>query len=196
MLAPNVRGSTGRGRLFRDADDGAKRIDAVRDAKAAADWLVAKGWADPKRLGVMGGSYGGYMVMALLTEFPETFAAGAEAVGIVNLETFLEKTAPYRRALREAEYGSLAERALLRSLSPDPPVSTGSAAPLLVAHGENDPRVPVGEARQIEAELKRLGRPVETLIFPDEGHGFRKPANRRTHVESLARFFLRHLSPR
>lgn len=195
VLAPNVRGSTGRGRLFRDADDGAKRIDAVRDAKAAADWLVAKGWADPKRLGVMGGSYGGYMVMALLTEFPETFAAGAEAVGIVNLETFLEKTAPYRRALREAEYGSLAERALLRSLSPIHRLDR-IRAPLLVAHGANDPRVPVGEALQIEAELKRLGRPVETLIFPDEGHGFRKPANRRTHVESLARFFLRHLSPR
>lgn len=195
VLAPNVRGSTGRGRLFRDADDGAKRMDAVRDAKAAADWLVEKGYADPKRLGVMGGSYGGFMVMALLTEFPDRFVAGAEAVGIVNFETFLEKTSSYRRALREAEYGSLSDRDLLRSISPIHKLDRITAA-LLVAHGENDPRVPVGEARQIEAELKRLGRPVETLIFPDEGHGFRKPANRKAHLEALARFFLTHLAPR
>lgn len=194
VLAPNVRGSTGRGREFRDADDGAKRIDAVRDAKAAADWLVEQGYADPKRLGVMGGSYGGYMVMALLTEFPDTFAAGAEAVGIVNLETFLEKTSAYRRALREAEYGSLADRELLRSLSPVRKLDR-IRAPLLVAHGENDPRVPVGEARQIEAEMKRLGRPVESLYFPDEGHGWKKLANRRKHLETLARFFSEHLAP-
>ncbi len=194
VLAPNVRGSTGRGRSFRDADDGAKRMDAVRDARVAADWLVEKGYADPKRLGVMGGSYGGFMVMALLTEFPDRFVAGAEAVGIVNFETFLEKTSSYRRALREAEYGSLSDRALLRSISPIHKLDRITAA-LLVAHGENDPRVPVGEARQIEAELKRLGRPVETLIFPDEGHGFRKPANRKKHLETLARFFLTHLAP-
>ena len=143
----------------------------------------------------MGGSYGGYMVMALLTEFPDRFVAGAEAVGIVNFETFLEKTAPYRRALREAEYGPLADREFLKSISPIHRLDRITAA-LLVAHGENDPRVPVGEARQIEAELKRLGRPVETLYFPDEGHGFKKPANRKKHLETVARFFLEHLSPR
>jgi len=194
VLAPNVRGSTGYGKTYRDLDNGPKRLDSVKDAKAAADWLVAEGLADPKRIAVIGGSYGGYMVLALLTEYPDTFAAGAESVGISNFETFLENTAPYRRALREAEYGSLSDRALLRSLSPIHKVAA-IRAPLLIAQGVNDPRVPVGEARQIEAELRRLGRPVEAIYFPDEGHGWRRPENRILFHRTLAAFLGRWLTP-
>ncbi len=194
VLAPNVRGSTGYGKAYRDLDNGPKRLDSVKDAKAAADWLVAEGLADPKRIAVIGGSYGGYMVLALLTEYPDTFAAGAESVGISNFETFLENTAPYRRALREAEYGPLSDRALLRSLSPIHKVAA-IRAPLLIAQGVNDPRVPVGEARQMEAELRRLGRPVEAIYFANEGHGWRRPENRILFQRTLAAFLGRWLDP-
>ncbi len=194
VLAPNVRGSTGYGTAYRDLDNGPRRLDAVKDAKAAADWLVAEGLADPRRIAVQGGSYGGYMVLALLAEYPTTFAAGAESVGISNFETFLENTAPYRRALREAEYGPLTDRALLRSLSPLHKVAA-IKAPLLIAQGVNDPRVPVGEARQMEAELRRLGRPVEAIYFQNEGHGWRHPENRVLFQRILAAFLGRWLSP-
>jgi dipeptidyl aminopeptidase/acylaminoacyl peptidase len=194
VLAPNVRGSTGYGKTYRDLDNGPRRVDSVKDAKAAADWLVAEGLADPRRIAVQGGSYGGYMVLALLAEHPDTFAAGAESVGIANFETFLENTAPYRRALREAEYGPLSDRALLRSLSPIHKVAA-IRAPLLIAQGVNDPRVPVGEARQMEAELRRLGRPVEAIYFANEGHGWRRPENRVLYQRTLAAFFSRWLSP-
>jgi dipeptidyl aminopeptidase/acylaminoacyl peptidase len=194
ILAPNVRGSTGYGKAYRDADNYRKRMDSVRDVKACADWLVKEGWADPKRIGIMGGSYGGFMVLACLTEYPDAFAAGVEAVGIANFETFLERTAPYRRAHREAEYGPLSDREFLRSISPIHKVDR-IVAPLLIAHGEQDPRVPVHEARQMEEALRRLGRPVEALYFPDEGHGWQKKSNRLTYIRTVAEFLVRHLKP-
>lgn len=194
VLAPNVRGSTGYGRAWRDLDDGPKRMDAVKDGKAAVDWLVAQGLADPARVAALGGSYGGFMVLALLTEHPETFAAGVDVVGIANFETFLERTRGYRRANRESEYGPLSDRALLRSISPIHKVDR-IRAPLLIGHGENDPRVPVSEARQIEAALKARGSPVEAVYFKDEGHGFSQKANRRAWTRKLGAFLLRTLKP-
>ena len=190
VLEPNVRGSTGYGKAYRDLDNYRGRLDAVKDGKACADWLVAQGYADPKRIAAVGGSYGGYMVLAELTRHPETWAAGVDVVGIANFETFLERTRPYRRALREAEYGPLTDRAFLRSISPIHDVGK-ITAPLLVAHGEQDPRVPVAEARQIVDALKAKGRPVEALFFPDEGHGWRKRENRATYLRAVADFLLR-----
>ena len=187
VLAPNVRGSTGYGKTYRDLDDYKRRLDAVKDAKACADWLGSEGLADPHRLAVVGGSYGGYMVLALLTEYPDAFAAGAESVGIANFETFLERTADYRRANRESEYGPLTDREFLRSISPIHKVDR-ITAPLLIAHGENDPRVPVGEARQMEKALRDLHRPVDAIYFKDEGHGWSKRSNRRTYLRRLAEF--------
>ena len=187
VLAPNVRGSTGMGKTWRDLDNYKGRLDSVKDGKAAADWLVAQGLADAKRIACMGGSYGGYMVLAELTEFPDTFAAGIEIVGISDFETFLDRTAPYRRALREAEYGPLTDREFLRSVSPIHKVDR-ITAPLLILHGEKDPRVPVGEARQIEQALKDLSRPVEALYFSDEGHGFSKRPNRVRYLKAVAKF--------
>jgi dipeptidyl aminopeptidase/acylaminoacyl peptidase len=192
VLAPNVRGSTGYGREYLDLDDYRKRLDAVKDVKAAAEWLVREGHADPGGIAVIGGSYGGYVVLACLTEFPETFAAGVDVVGIANFETFLERTAPYRRALREAEYGPLSDREFLRSISPIHKVDR-IRAPLLIAHGENDPRVPVHEARQIEAALKAKGSTVESVYFPDEGHGWQKRENRRKYLMAAAAFLRRSL---
>jgi dipeptidyl aminopeptidase/acylaminoacyl peptidase len=192
ILAPNVRGSTGYGRTWRDADNYKRRMDSVRDGKAAVDWLLAEGLAAPGRVAAMGGSYGGFMVLALLTEFPDAFAAGVEVVGIANFETFLERTADYRRALREAEYGPLADREFLRAISPIHKVDRITAA-LLVGHGERDPRVPVGEARQIERAMKARGRPVLAQVFPDEGHGFSKRANRRVWMRTVAEFLRDHV---
>ena len=187
ILAPNVRGSTGYGRTWRDLDNYKGRLDAVRDGKAAADWLVKSSLALPGRIAAMGGSYGGYMVLAELTEFPGAFAAGIECFGISNFETFLERTASYRRTLREAEYGPLTDREFLRSISPIHKVDA-ITAPLLVCQGEKDPRVPVEEARQIEKALKDLHRPVQSLYFKDEGHGFTNRANKRKYLMTVAEF--------
>lgn len=187
ILAPNVRGSTGYGRAWANADDYKGRSVSVKDAKAGADWLAAEGLADPKKIAAFGGSYGGFMVLALLTEYPDAFAAGIDMVGIANFETFLERTAPYRRALREAEYGPLSDREFLRSISPIHKVDC-IKAPLFLVHGEQDPRVPVGEAKQIEKELKALSRPCETLYFRNEGHGISHRANRLAFARRAAAF--------
>jgi dipeptidyl aminopeptidase/acylaminoacyl peptidase len=146
-------------------------------------------------LGVKGASYGGYMVMALITEYPDLFAAAMDYIGIVNFETFLENTAEYRRSFRESEYGPLSDCEFLRSISPIHKVDK-IKAPLLVIHGENDPRVPVGEARQIIRELKAQGGEVDSLIFPDEGHGAGKLENRLEMYRKMVDFFKEHLKRR
>lgn len=184
FFQPNVRGSTGYGRTFTHLDDVRLREDSVKDGAAAVKWLVESGTADSKRVVVMGGSYGGYMTLACLTLYPELWAAGVDTVGIANFVSFLENTSGYRRRLRESEYGVAGtaaapgpDREFLTQISPLARVEK-IQAPLLVIHGEQDPRVPVGEARQIEAALKKLGRPVEALYYPDEGHGIAKLKNR------------------
>ena len=193
VLAPNVRGSTGYGKQYTHLDDVEKRMDAVRDLKYAVKWLTETGSADPQRIAVMGGSYGGFMVLAAMTTHPHLWAAGVDIVGIANFKTFLENTGPWRRKLRAVEYGSLERDAdLLRDISPIHRVDQ-VAAPLLVIHGSNDPRVPVGEAEQIVAELRERGMPVQYLRFEDEGHGIVKLANRITAYSGIVNFLERHL---
>jgi len=148
--------------------------------------------ADPRRIAVLGGSYGGFMVLAALTSYPDLWAAGVDIVGIANFVTFLENTGPWRRHLREAEYGSLErDRALLESISPIHKVDQ-IRAPLLVIHGANDPRVPIGEAEQIVASIEGRGGAVEYLRFEDEGHGIVKLANRLVCYPAIARFLDRY----
>ena len=133
------------------------------------------------------------MVLAALTSYPELWAAGVDIVGIANFVTFLEHTGPWRRHLREAEYGSLArDRALLEEISPIHKIDRISA-PLFVVHGANDPRVPIGETEQIVAGLRERGRPVEYLRFEDEGHGLVKLRNRVVAYPQIADFLERHL---
>jgi dipeptidyl aminopeptidase/acylaminoacyl peptidase len=173
---PNVRGSSGYGKEYTHLDDVEKRMDSVADIRAGVEWLHEQPEIDSERIVALGGSYGGFMVLASLTEYPELWAAGIDIVGIANFVTFLENTGDWRRELREAEYGSLADdREFLESVSPINTIETIDA-PLFVLHGENDPRVPVGEAKQI-AEQAAEHVPVETLIFEDEGHGFSKFAS-------------------
>jgi dipeptidyl aminopeptidase/acylaminoacyl peptidase len=155
--------------------------------------VVEIGVADPKRVGIMGGSYGGYMVMAGLTEFPERFAAGANLFGVVNFETFFRHTEPWMAAISRSEYGDPVTQAeLLRRLSPIHRIDRVQA-PLLVLHGQNDTNVPVVEAEQIVSSLKQRGVPVEYVLFPDEGHGWRKTANRVRSTVTIARFFAERL---
>lgn len=192
ILAPNVRGSSGYGRAYLALDNYKKRMDSVRDLGAGARWLIDQGYSDAGLLAVKGASYGGFMTLAALVEFPELFAAGIDEVGIANFVTFLENTKSYRQALREAEYGPLSDTEFLASISPITRVDR-ITAPLLVIHGENDPRVPVGEARQIVEAIQARGGVAESLIFPDEGHGVSKLPNRLKSYRMMVDFLDRHL---
>ncbi|MBX3082029.1 MAG: S9 family peptidase [Anaerolineae bacterium] len=193
VFAPNVRGSSGFGKTFVNLDNGALRFNAVQDIKSCADQVVKMGVADPKRLGIMGGSYGGYMTMAGLTEFPDLFAAGANLFGIVNFKTFFEHTEPWMAAISKIEYGDPDSQAdLLDQLSPIYKLDRVKGA-TIVLHGANDTNVPVVEAEQVVDSLKKLGVPVEYVLFPDEGHGFRKEPNRIQSTVSIVQWFVRYL---
>ncbi|MBC7909273.1 MAG: S9 family peptidase, partial [Pyrinomonadaceae bacterium] len=193
VLAPNVRGSTGYGSTFTHLDDVRKREDSVKDLAASVDWLKDKGGADPKRIAVMGGSYGGYMTLAAITLYPDLWAAAVNTVGIANYESFLKNTSGYRRKLREVEYGSL-ERDLefLKAISPLYKVDR-IKTPLMVIHGKNDPRVPYTEAEQIVEALRKRGAPVEYKLFDDEGHGVAKLSNRLIVYPLMADFLDRYM---
>ncbi|WP_246987297.1 S9 family peptidase [Halorientalis marina] len=193
LFEPNVRGSTGYGKAYTHLDDVRKRMDSVKDIRAAVDWLAAHDDADADRLVAYGGSYGGFMVLAALTEYPDLWAAGVDSVGIASFVTFLENTGAWRREHREAEYGSLEEdREFLESISPLNRADR-IEAPLFVLHGANDPRVPVGEAEQIAEEVADHGVPVEKLIFEDEGHGISKLENRIEAYTAVVDFLDEHV---
>lgn len=192
VLAPNPRGSSGYGRTYMGLDDYTRRKDSLKDYKAAADWLIEHDFTRPGMLGIRGGSYGGYVVLGMITEYPGLFAAGVDVVGIANFESFLENTSAYRRALREAEYGPLADRAFLRSISPIHKAER-IRTPLLVVHGVNDPRVPIGEARQIIRAVAGNGGTVDSLIFENEGHGTGRRENTIREYRKQVAFFDAHL---
>jgi dipeptidyl aminopeptidase/acylaminoacyl peptidase len=190
VAAPNVRGSTGYGRTYHHLDDLARRPDSVADLAAVGRALGA---GSGTAVAVMGGSYGGYMTMAAITEYPDLWAAAVNTVGIVDFVTFLERTSSYRRALRESEYGSLAhDRELLERLSPIHRVDR-IRAPLMVVHGANDPRVPISQAEQVVDALRARGVEVEYLRYEDEGHGIQRLANRLDLWPRVSAFLERHL---
>ena len=189
VIMPNVRGSAGYGRRFLHLDDVRLRMDSVRDVQELVADLQRQGKAVPGRVGIVGGSYGGFMVLAALATYPELWGAGVDLVGISNLVTFLENTGVWRRRLRETEYGSLEhDREFLESISPLNHVDR-IRAPLLVIHGRNDPRVPVAEAEQIARTLRAAGRPVDLLVFDNEGHGIVRRENRLVAWERALNWF-------
>jgi dipeptidyl aminopeptidase/acylaminoacyl peptidase len=193
IMAPNVRGSSGYGKAYMALDDVHLRMDSVTDLKHAVEWLRASGVADPDRVAIYGRSYGGFMVLAAITTYPDLWAAAIDVVGIANWVTFLENTGPWRRAHREKEYGSLEQdRALLESISPIHKVDR-IKTPVLVVHGANDPRVPVTEADRIVESLRVRNHPVEYLRYPDEGHKISKLANRVDSFTKMASFLERYL---
>ncbi|MEW5994741.1 MAG: S9 family peptidase [Candidatus Zixiibacteriota bacterium] len=194
IFAPNPRGSSGYGREFMNMDNYKNRKHSLIDYKSGVDWLIEKGYTEKGMIGIRGGSYGGYVVLGMITEYPDLFAAASDAVGIANFKTFLENTKPYRRAMRESEYGPLSDPEFLESVSPIHKAHL-IKTPLLVVHGENDPRVPVGEARQIIEAVQSQGGVVDSLIFPDEGHGVAKRPNIIQEYRKQVEFFDKHLKP-
>lgn len=192
MLAPNPRGSSGYGREYRDMDNYKNRKKSLQDYKAAADWLIENGYTKPEILAIRGGSYGGYVTLGMITEYPDLFAAAVDVVGISNFRTFLTNTKDYRRKYRESEYGPLSDPEFLESISPNNKAHL-IKTPLLVIHGANDPRVPLGEALQIISAVKKNGGIVDSLIFYDEGHGSGKLLNTIVEYTKQAEFLDRHL---
>jgi dipeptidyl aminopeptidase/acylaminoacyl peptidase len=195
VIAPNVRGSDGYGRRYRSLDNGSLRPDAIQDVGAVLDWIAARRDLDPARVGIYGASYGGYMVLAALVEYGDRIAAGCDVVGLSNLVTFLEGTSAYRRDSRRAEYGDERDPTMREFLESVSPLTQAARirSPLFVAHGANDPRVPLGEAEQIVKAVRDGGIEAWYMVAPDEGHGFRKRRTRDAFYQLMATFFEIHL---
>lgn len=195
VIAPNIRGSNGYGKTYLTLDDGFKRTDAIQDIGAVLDWIGEDRFLDENRVGIYGGSYGGYVVLASLAAFPERFSAGVNLVGISNFVTFLENTSPYRRDQRRVEYGDERDPAMREFLNRISPLNNAHKirAPLFVAHGANDPRVPIDEARQIVDAVRENGSQAWLMVAHDEGHGFRKRRNRDAFYEAMVTFLKTHL---
>jgi dipeptidyl aminopeptidase/acylaminoacyl peptidase len=179
ILFPNVRGSTGYGKSFLAADNGFKREDSVKDIGALLDWIPAQPGLDAQRVMVTGGSYGGYMSLAVATKYSDRIKAAIDIVGISNFVTFLERTEGYRRDLRRVEYGDEREPKMREFLQKISPVNNAKniKVPLMVVHGQNDPRVPLNEAQQIVQAVRQNNVPVWYVMAKDEGHGFSKKRN-------------------
>jgi dipeptidyl aminopeptidase/acylaminoacyl peptidase len=179
LICPNVRGSNGYGKTFLDLDNAMKREDSVKDIGALLDWVKSQPDLDSDRIMILGGSYGGYMSLACSFHYADRIRCSIDIVGISNFVTFLERTEAYRRDLRRVEYGDERDpemRAFLLKISPLNHVAE-ITKPIFVVAGQNDPRVPVNEGRQIVDALKERGRIVWYLVARDEGHGFVKKAN-------------------
>jgi dipeptidyl aminopeptidase/acylaminoacyl peptidase len=180
VIAPNVRGSAGYGKTYLKLDNAERREDSVKDIGAILDWVAEQPELDPSRVAVIGGSYGGFMVLSSLVHFPDRIRAGIDIVGIANFLTFLERTSPYRQDLRRAEYGDERKpeiRAVFERINPTAGADKIRSA-LLVAHGRNDPRVPFFEAEQIAEKVRAANQAVWTVYADNEGHGFAKKDNR------------------
>ena len=179
VLLPNVRGSTGYGKTFVKLDNGMRREDSVRDIGALLDWIGQRPDLDAARIFVTGGSYGGYMTLAVATTYNDRICCAVDVVGISNFVSFLEHTERYRRDLRRVEYGDERDPAMRAYLESIAPLGRASriTKPLFIVQGGNDPRVPRSEAEQMLRAVQASGSPVWYLLAADEGHGFRKKAN-------------------
>jgi dipeptidyl aminopeptidase/acylaminoacyl peptidase len=180
LIEPNVRGSTGYGKSFTKLDNGTRRLDPVRDIGALLDWIARQPELDSSRVMVMGGSYGGYMTLAVATMYNARIRCSLDVVGISNFGTFLEHTESYRRDLRRAENGDERDPAMRAFFERTAPVNHAGeiTRPLFVVQGANDPRVPRAESEQMVATVRKGSTPVWYLLGKNEGHGFRKKVNR------------------
>lgn len=178
-IFPNVRGSTGYGKTFVTLDNWEKREDSVRDIGALLDWIGAQPELDASRIMVTGGSYGGYMTLAVATNYSDRICCALDVVGISHFGTFLRNTESYRRDLRRVEYGDERIPRIAAFFDSISPLNNADRIrkPLFVVQGGNDPRVPLSEAEQIVAKVKQNGTPVWYLMAKDEGHGFSKKGN-------------------
>jgi dipeptidyl aminopeptidase/acylaminoacyl peptidase len=195
VVVPNVRGSAGYGKSYLALDNGFKREDSVRDIGALLDWIETQPDLDASRVAVFGGSYGGYMVLASSVLYSDRLKATVDIVGISNFVTFLENTQDYRRDLRRAEYGDERDPAMRAHLEKISPLNNVEKIdlPMLVVQGENDPRVPVTEAQQMVAALRKQGLTVWYMNALNEGHGYRKKENRDIYQQAVVLFLQQYL---
>ena len=195
VLQPNVRGSDGYGKTFLAADNGLQREDPVKDIGTLLDWIATQPDLDPDRVVVAGGSYGGFMSLAVATTYPERIAGTIDVVGISNLVSFLENTESYRRDLRRAEYGDERDPVMRAFQTRISPLFNAHRIrrPLMVVQGRNDPRVPYTEAEQIVARVRANGTPVSYLRAENEGHGFARKENADYQFYATVMFLQRTL---
>ncbi len=195
VLEPNVRGSEGFGKSWQKADDGAKRLNVITDIADAADYARKKLKVGdvPPRVGAFGFSYGGYSVLMGMSMFAGKYDAGFEVIGIANLRSYLKNTAAYRAQLRISEYGDPDKDIdVIEKLSPITYLNR-IKNPIMIVHGLNDPKVPVGEAYELYTRLEERGQQPELIIFPNEGHGVDKLSNRVLLQGYVYEFFKTHL---
>jgi dipeptidyl aminopeptidase/acylaminoacyl peptidase len=195
IVVPNVRGSSGYGKSYLALDNGFKREDSVRDIGALLDWIATQPDLDADRIAVFGGSYGGYMVLASAVHFSDKLKAAVDIVGISNFVTFLENTQDYRRDLRRVEYGDERDPAMRAHLEKISPLNNVEKikVPMFIVQGENDPRVPVTESKQVVAALRDQGETVWYMNALNEGHGYRKKENRDVYQQATVLFLQEHL---
>ena len=201
VLQPNFRASTGYGKKFLNAGNGEWGRKMQDDLTWGVKALVADGTVDPKRVGIAGGSYGGYATLAGVAFTPDTYAAAFAIVAPSNLITLLDAIPPYWEAGRKQMYTRMADpntpdgKALLIAESPLTKAKS-IVTPLVVVQGKNDPRVNIRESNQIVAAVRDNGKPVEYLVAPDEGHGFARPINNLAMVTKMEEFFAKYLGGR
>jgi dipeptidyl aminopeptidase/acylaminoacyl peptidase len=190
IVEPNVRGSAGFGKTFLTLDNGRLREDAVKDIGALLDWIATQPDLDPSRVVVSGGSYGGYMSLAVSVHHGDRIAGAVDDVGISHFVTFLENTESYRRDLRRVEYGDERDPAMREFLHRISPLTNADRIrkPLFVVQGRNDPRVPYTEAEQIVAKARANGSTVWYLRAENEGHGFARRENADFRFYAVVRF--------
>ncbi|HEX8280160.1 MAG TPA: prolyl oligopeptidase family serine peptidase, partial [Chthoniobacterales bacterium] len=195
MLFPNVRGSSGYGKTFLQLDNGLKREDSYKDIAALLDWLPSRANLDPARVMVTGGSYGGFMTLAVASNYADRIRCAIDIVGISHFGTFLKNTESYRRDLRRVEYGDERDPQIAEFMERIAPLNNAQkiTKPMFVIQGANDPRVPRSEAEQIVATLKQQGTPVWYVVGKDEGHGFQKKRNVDYQLYATTKFVEEHL---
>src|SRR6202167_3354136 len=179
VIFPNVRGSTGYGKTFLTLDNGFLREDSYKDINSLFDWIAQQPDLDSSRVMVTGGSYGGFMTLAVATNYNDRLRCSVDVVGPSNLVTFLENTSGYRQDLRRVEYGDERDPIMRAFLERIAPANNAQkiTRPLFVIQGKNDPRVPWTESQQMVATVRKNGTPVWFLMAKDEGHGFSKKKN-------------------
>ncbi len=190
IIYPNVRGSSGYGKTFLDLDNGYKREESVKDIGALLDWIGTQPDLDADRVLVMGGSYGGYMTLAVSVHYADRIRCAIDIVGISNFNTFLKNTEDYRRDLRRVEYGDERDPKMAAFLEGISPLNQAEkiTKPLFIVQGGNDPRVPASEAVQMKERIVATGGNVWFLMANDEGHGFRKKGNQDFQFYAMVQF--------
>jgi dipeptidyl aminopeptidase/acylaminoacyl peptidase len=191
----NVRGSTGFGKTYMRLDNREKRLDSVRDLVDTVAFLSQDERLNTNRIAVMGGSYGGYMVNAVLGSYPGVFDAGVSRVGVSDWVRALQEASPGLKASDRIEYGDIREEKWQQFYNVNSPINNTDNinVPLLVQHGVNDPRDPVTESDRLVTKIRDAGGTVTYMRFPDEGHGIAKQANRVAYYRTMAGFLEKHL---